>query len=136
MLHAQIPALNTNKIEVIMRALKCANKNDIKHNPILTLIDYSLPSNKKRLWVFDLSENKLLFHTYISHGINSGTLLSTYFSNKFNSKASSIGVFNTEKAYRGRHGTSLKLYGLDQKFNDNAYNRFIVMHGAWYVEKW
>ena len=105
------------------------------HNHILTVIDYSLPSNQKRLWVFDLSKNQLLFHTYISHGIKSGSLLSNYFSNKSNSKTSSIGVFVTEKAYRGRHGASLKLIGLEPNFNDNAYNRFIVMHGAWYVNE-
>lgn len=130
------PTLSANAIETVITTLKCADKNNIDHNQILTVIDYSLPSNEKRLWVFDLSQNTLLFHTYVSHGIQSGTLLSTYFSNKNNGKASSIGIFNTDKAYRGRHGESLKLYGLDKNFNDNAYHRFIVMHGAWYVEEW
>lgn len=135
MLHKEAGTLNTAVINKALRILHCAKKHEIEHKNILTIIDYSLPSNKKRLWVFDLTKNKLLFHTYVSHGIKSGTLSSKYFSNKPNSKASSIGVYNTEKAYRGRHGKSLKLYGLDKGFNDNAYNRFIVMHGSWYVNE-
>lgn len=130
------PALSVPVINTVLMALQCADKNKVEHNHILAIIDYSLPSNQKRLWVFDLAQNKLLFNTYVSHGIQSGTLLSTYFSNIYNGKASSFGVFNTDKAYRGRHGSSLKLNGLDPHFNDNAYNRFIVMHGAWYVEEW
>ncbi len=133
MLHQNAPALNTEAVNKVLTTLKCASKYNIKHNNILTIIDFSLPSSAKRLWVFDLAKNKLLFHTHVSHGIKSGSLLSNYFSNKVNSKASSIGVYNTEKAYFGRHGLSLKLYGLDKGVNDNAYNRFIVMHGSWYV---
>lgn len=125
--------LNKKVINKVVIALKCAAQYNIEHNNILTIIDYSLPSNKKRLWVFDLVKNKLLFYTYVSHGIKSGTLLSKYFSNRVNSKTSSIGVYSTGKAYYGRHGISLKLIGLDKDFNDNAYRRFVVMHGAWYV---
>ncbi|WP_423064153.1 murein L,D-transpeptidase catalytic domain family protein [Candidiatus Paracoxiella cheracis] len=134
-LHKQAPTLHDKVINAVIMALTCANKNDIEHNHILTIIDYSLPSNQKRLWVFDLAKNKLLFHTYISHAIKSGTLMTNHFSNKLNSKTSSLGIFMTEDAYRGRHGASLKLMGIDGNFNSNAYKRFIVMHGAWYVEE-
>jgi hypothetical protein len=34
----------------------------------------------------------------------------------------------------GHKGYSLNLQGLEHGFNDNAYNRRVVMHGAWYVE--
>lgn len=127
-LHPQ--ALNT--IESI---LNYANTHQIEHNHILTFIDYSLPANQKRLWIFDLSTQKLLFHTYVSHGLKSGSLESNFFSNRFDSKASSIGVYRTNKTYFGRHGLSLKLDGLDKGFNDNADSRTIVMHGGWYVEE-
>ena len=59
----------------------------------------------------------------------------SYFSNKNNSKASSMGVYKTEKTYHGRHGLSLQLEGLDRGFNDNAASRAVVMHGGWYVEE-
>ena len=135
MLRQEAGTLNNDVINKTLMALHCAEENNIDHNNILTIIDYSLPSSEKRLWVFDLEKKKLLFHTYVSHGLKSGALLSQYFSNKINSKASSLGVYNTEKPYRGRHGASLKLQGLDKGFNDNAYNRFIVMHGSWYVDE-
>lgn len=127
--------LNPALIQKVLKTLKCAKTYNLEHNPILTIIDYSLPSSEKRLWVFDLNEKKLLFHTYVSHGLNSGTLLSNYFSNKFNSKSSSIGVYKTEKSYHGRHGLSLHLDGLDRGFNDNASGRSVVMHGGWYVDE-
>ncbi|MCL9684735.1 murein L,D-transpeptidase catalytic domain family protein [Legionella maioricensis] len=135
MLHQQAPQLNELVINKVLTTLRCAMEYNVDRNNILTIIDYSLPSNEKRLWVFDLKEKKLLFYTYVSHGIKSGTLATNYFSNKFNSKASSIGVYKTEQAYYGREGLSLRLDGLDANFNDNASNRSVVMHGGWYVEE-
>jgi hypothetical protein len=134
-LSAQAPTLNKAVINKVATTFKCANEYNVEHNNILTVIDYSLPSSEKRLWVFDLKEQKLLFNTYVSHGINSGGLLTQYFSNKNNSKASSMGVYRTEKSYHGRHGLSLQLQGLDQGFNDNASSRAVVMHGGWYVDE-
>ncbi|MDP3267419.1 MAG: murein L,D-transpeptidase catalytic domain family protein [Legionella sp.] len=135
MLHTQAPDLNEGVINKVLTALKCAAAYTEERNNILSVIDYSLPSNQKRLWVFNLREKKLLFHTYVSHGIKSGTLLTDTFSNKNNSKASSMGVYKTEKAYYGREGLSLRLEGLDKSFNDNAFNRSIVMHGGWYMDE-
>ncbi len=135
LLQDQAPTLKPEVIQEVLTTLTCANQHGVSHNSVLTIIDFSLPSSEKRLWIFDLEKRKLLFHTYVSHGINSGALLSEYFSNKGNSKASSIGVYNTGDPYLGRHGLSLKLYGLDKNFNDNAYNRFIVVHGSWYVDE-
>lgn len=122
-------------ISKTITTLKCAQSRHTNHHHILTVIDYSLPSNQKRLWVFDLRENKMLFHTYVSHGITSGTLLTNQFSNKHNSKASSIGVYRTDQSYYGRHGLSLRLTGLEPGFNDHASGRAVVMHSAWYVNE-
>lgn len=135
MLHNEADTLNTPVINKVITTLRCATAHDVDRNNILTIIDYSLPSNEKRLWVFDLAKKKLLFHTYVSHGIRSGTLLTNYFSNKNDSKASSIGVYKTQKAYYGREGLSLRLDGLDKSFNDNVANRAVVMHGGWYVDE-
>lgn len=127
--------LNPHVIPIIISILHYANTNNIEHSHIITFIDYALPANQKRLWVFDLNTQQLLFHTYVSHGLKSGALDTRYFSNQFDSKASSIGVYRTEKPYYGRHGISLKLDGLDAGFNNNAESRAIVMHGGWYVEE-
>ncbi len=134
MLDKEASSLNVDVINKVLTTLECAKEYNSDKN-ILTIIDYSLPSSEKRLWVFDLKDKKLLFNTYVSHGIKSGVLSSTYFSNKYNSKATSMGVYKTEKAYYGRHGLSLRLEGLEAGFNDNASNRAVVMHGGWYVDE-
>jgi hypothetical protein len=135
MLHSKAPMLSLAAINQVVATLTCATNHNVEHNNMLVVIDYSLPSNKKRLWVFSLAEKKLLFHTYVSHGLKSGVLATQYFSNKYNSKASSLGVYKTEKTYYGRHGLSLALNGLDPGFNDNAGGRAVVMHGGWYVNE-
>lgn len=130
--NAAVPKSVVNKA---LATLSCTETYHTAHKNILTLIDYSLPSNEKRLWVFDLEHKKLLFHTYVSHGITSGDASSKYFSNQNNSKASSIGVYQTKEAYYGREGLSLRLTGLERGFNDNASLRSLVMHGGWYVNE-
>lgn len=135
MMQTETTNLNPPVINKVITSLKCATEYNVERKNILTVIDYSLPSNEKRLWVFDLNQKKLLFNTYVSHGIRSGTLLTNYFSNKNDSKASSIGVYKTDKSYYGREGLSLRLEGLDRNFNDNANSRSIVMHGGWYMDE-
>jgi hypothetical protein len=133
LLYYNSPELKPELIDTILTSVSCAEKRGTEYNKIVTVIDYSIPANQKRLWVFDLIHNKLLLHTYVSHGIKSGFLYTNNFSNTFDSKSSSIGMFITKDAYYGREGISLKLHGLERDFNDNAANRFIVMHGGWYV---
>lgn len=105
---------------------------DVKKD-IVTIIDYSLSSNKKRLWVIDLKNHKLLYNTFVSHGKYSGDILPNAFSNKEGSLKSSIGVYLTENTYIGHNGYSLVLNGLDKGYNNHAKARHIVMHGAQYV---
>ncbi len=135
MLTKQAPNLNPAVSEKVAATLQCAEKLHLAHSNMLAIIDYSRPSNEKRLWVFDMRARTLLYQTYVSHGIKSGSLQTDFFSNVNNSKASSLGVFKTEKPYYGRDGLSLRLEGLDVGFNNNAYNRYIVMHGGWYVNE-
>ena len=45
-----------------------------KQKTILTIIDYSKPSTQRRLFVIDMKRHKLLYHTWVSHGRNSGEL--------------------------------------------------------------
>jgi hypothetical protein len=101
--------------------------------PVLSIVDFTQPSNQKRLYVIDLMARKLLFNTYVSHGRNSGDLVAKQFSNINSSEQSSIGFYQTMNTYHGKHGLSLKLKGLEKDFNDNAFDRSIVFHGADYV---
>ena len=102
---------------------------------LLTIIDFSLSSAKKRLFVLDLKDYKLLFATYAAHGRNTGTSQALYFSNEPESFKSSVGFYLTMGTYSGQHGYSLKLRGYESGFNDNAEERAIVMHSAEYVSE-
>ncbi|MDF1760800.1 MAG: murein L,D-transpeptidase catalytic domain family protein [Coxiellaceae bacterium] len=107
--------------------------NDITNPGILTVVDFNLPSNKKRLWVIDLKTDKVLLNTYAAHGKGSGVRYADDFSNEPNSLASSLGVFKTLNTYYGHHGKSMRLQGLEKGINNNAYKRNIVVHPASYV---
>jgi hypothetical protein len=102
---------------------------------ILTVIDFSLPSTAKRLWVIDPVKGLILNHTVVSHGRNSGELLAKNFSNRPESYQSSLGFYKTGETYQGKHGYSLRLDGLEKGFNDQARNRAIVIHGADYAKE-
>lgn len=101
--------------------------------PVLSIVDFSQPSTRKRLYVIDLVARKLLFNTYVSHGRNSGDLLASKFSNMNSSLQSSLGFYQTLGTYHGKHGLSLRIRGLEKGFNDNALARSVVFHGADYV---
>jgi hypothetical protein len=108
---------------------------DITNANILSIVDLSLPSSKKRLFVIDVNTHTLIYNTYVSHGRNSGREMATKFSNKPNSYESSLGFYVTGDTYIGHHGYSLKLEGKEEGINDNALARGIVMHGASYVNE-
>jgi hypothetical protein len=100
---------------------------------IITIVDFSLSSTKKRLWVINLATNTILYNTVVSHGRNSGGEYANSFSNSQSSNKSSLGFYTTGETYNGKHGLSLKLDGLERGINDNARARAVVMHGADYA---
>ncbi len=102
-------------------------------HPVLTIADMSQPSTQKRLYVIDLKARKLLFNTYVAHGRNSGGLIPERFSNTPSSWQTSLGFYRTLGTYKGKHGLSLQLKGLEKGFNTNVQDRNIVLHGANYV---
>ena len=107
----------------------------IKNPDVLSIVDFSLPSTKKRLFVIDMKNKLLLFNTLVSHGRNSGKDIANAFSNKLNSFKSSLGFYVTGNTYTGEHGYSLRLEGEEAGINDNALSRGIVMHSADYVNE-
>ena len=122
--------------QVLARALKARQRvvaNGLAIRPILTVIDYTLPSRQPRLWVLDLTRTRVLAHELVAHGRATGDDLARRFSNRPGSLQSSLGTFLTGAVYHGRHGPTLRLRGLDAGLNDRAAERGIVIHGAWYV---
>ncbi len=112
--------------------LRNAGKLNVE-NEILTICDFTLSSTQNRMWIIDLRKKKVLFNTYVAHGRGSGEEFASNFSNKYSSHQSSLGFYVTGDTYDGEHGMSLRLSGMDNDFNDAAYDRGIVVHGADYV---
>jgi hypothetical protein len=132
----QATGLSANVLKLAIEAANCAeNKGLVKRRDVLTVIDYSLPSSEPRLFVFDLAAHKLLFRELVAHGKNSGGDRASFFSNESGSEASSLGLFVTADTYIGGNGYSLRLRGLEEGVNDMAFDRAIVMHGAYYVSR-
>jgi hypothetical protein len=131
---AEIGTLERRIFDLALAAASCAVRSgSIEDLHTLTVIDYSRPSTEKRLWVFDVETRALLYEELVAHGRGSGENVATSFSNIADSHQSSLGLYRTEDSYVGRNGYSLRLRGLDAGFNDRAYDRAIVMHGAPYV---
>jgi len=107
----------------------------LTNEKLLSIVDFSLPSSRKRLFIIDLENNKVIYNTYVSHGRNSGKEMAHAFSNQPESNKSSLGFYVTGGTYIGKHGFSLRLLGEEKGINDNANSRAIVMHSAPYVSE-
>jgi hypothetical protein len=127
------PQANPKVLGLALDATQCAVAHGEPASDRLAVIDYSLPSTTRRLWVFDLAQRKLLFHLLVAHGRNSGENHATQFSNKEGSLESSLGLFRTLDTYEGHNGYSLRMAGLEPGTNDHALERALVIHGASYV---
>jgi hypothetical protein len=120
-------------LRLALQALDCARSRGDLDASILTLIDYSRPSDETRLWVLDLAAGSVRFRERVAHGRESGLRFARAFSNAVGSFQSSLGLFRTAETYVGRHGYSLRLDGLEAGTNDRARERAIVLHGADYA---
>lgn len=113
---------------------RLAAENKIKRSRYLTICDFSQSSKNKRLYIIDVEEEKLVTNTYVAHGKNSGGEFAKKFSNIPESLQSSLGFYITAQTYTGEHGLSLRINGVDPGYNNKAFERNIVIHGAEYVD--
>ncbi|MCJ0972213.1 murein L,D-transpeptidase catalytic domain family protein [Pseudomonas sp. PS1] len=127
------PSLDRRVLTHAVAAMQCAVNNGATPAQRLAVIDFSLPSSERRLWIFDLHRGRLLLEEFVAHGMKSGENLATRFSNVVGSHQSSIGLFRTAESYSGKHGYSLRMDGLEPGVNDRARERAIVIHPAAYV---
>ena len=120
------------KWEAFHQALQGYYELNPKKNDILSIIDFSLPSSEKRMYVLNIKAKKVLFHTLVAHGAKSGNKFATSFSNRNGSHQSSLGFYLAQETYYGSNGFSMRLDGLEKGINDLARQRAIVVHGADY----
>lgn len=129
--HFDLP--NLESFKEALKGFYLLKEKGLIQKDILTLVDFSLSSNTKRLWVIDLDTNTILYNSLVAHGRNTGEEYANSFSNSNSSYKSSLGFYATGEIYNGKHGMSLKLDGLEKGINDNARERGVVMHSANYV---
>lgn len=106
------------------------NKNQI------TIVDYTRPSNERRMFVIDLNTNKVLHNTWTAHGVGKsegggidGKGSSPSMSNQPGSLQSSEGFIIATAASRGnRFGPNVLLKGIDSN-NSNMGARAVIIHG-------
>ena len=127
------PGLNQQALRHALAAMQCALNHGADPARRLAVIDYSRPSAERRLWIFDLQRKRLLLRDFVAHGRASGEHVAARFSNRMGSHQTSLGLFRTAESYRGKHGYSLRMDGLEPGLNDLARERAIVIHGAGYV---
>jgi hypothetical protein len=125
-------------------AFKTEHADEVK-KPYLYFVDYGLPSTEPRGYVFDMSTLSVIDGPFtVAHGRGSakaGSTIPTRFSNQSSSNATSLGLYVTKALYdfhghSGGHAYSsvgVRLDGVSTGFNDNAYARGVVAHGAPYV---
>jgi hypothetical protein len=134
-LHLQEMGLSKKVFTMALKGMaKLVRTRHIKDN-LLAIVDFSQPSVNKRLYVIDLNTYKLLYNTWVAHGMKTGKDKAISFSNKMSSNKSSLGFYVTGNAYQGSNGYSLKLQGMEKGINDYAMRRGIVIHGADYVSE-
>lgn len=129
--HFALP--NLQSFTEALKGFNLLKERGLVSKNILTLIDFSMSSNSKRLWVIDLTTNKILYNSLVAHGRNTGDEFAKNFSNASESYQSSLGFYATGEIYTGKHGKSLRLDGLEKGINNNARDRAVVIHGANYV---
>ena len=108
----------------------------ISDRNLLSIIDFTKSSCKKRFYTIDLDGLQLKYYTYVSHGKNTGEDLAKKFSNTVHSNQSSLGFYITAETYVGNKGYSLKLDGMEEGYNDKLRERAVVMHDAEYVSEY
>lgn len=121
--------------ELFKRAIAAMDRHSMRipsHDRI-AIADFDTPSYRPRFHLVHMGTGQVESFL-VAHGVGSDpehTGLLHRFSNEPNSEATCEGAFLTADYYVGKHGDSQRLLGLDPT-NNNAYDRAIVVHSAWY----
>lgn len=99
------------------------------------LVDFSMHSGKKRMFIYDFKKDSVIAQGMVSHGCGDNpwgmdaTRNKPVFSNEHESHCSSLGKYKVGKRGYSSWGINVnyKLHGLEAT-NSNAYDRIIVLH--------
>jgi hypothetical protein len=123
---AQSAEILKERLAKVSAPLKIFTQQKGYNNRVAFLIDMSIPSGRKRFFVYNIQKDSVEAAGMVTHG--QGSLKPEIeFSNEPGSYCTSRGKYKIGKSYQGRFGLAYKLYGLD-KTNDKAFERFVVLH--------
>jgi hypothetical protein len=111
-----------------------AKANNFNPNYVF-LVDMSIPSGKKRFFVYNIKKDSLECSSLVAHGYGStvkGSDDKLLFSNENYSYRTSLGRYKIGNSYNGSYGLAYKLYGLDST-NSRAFERTVVLHSDYHV---
>jgi L,D-transpeptidase catalytic domain len=129
------PTLNPLLLTKAASAL-ASHGSKIFNRDLMAIADFSQASAQPRFHLFNMIDGSTTT-LLVSHGIGSDRSHSGWvqeFSNIPGSEATSSGAYLVGESYIGKYGASRRLIGLDRE-NDQAENRAIVIHPAWYVSQ-
>jgi hypothetical protein len=124
--------------KLLRRALAALEKHQdkIPNRDLIAVADFSQASRNPRFHLVNVGDGRTTSYL-VAHGKGSDPRHTGWlkkFSNEIGSEATSEGAYRTGDFYIGQHGRSMRLDGLDPT-NNNAFDRAVVVHGAWYVSK-
>lgn len=115
------------------RALAFAHRHNMNEHYVL-FVDYTIPSGKPRLFVWDFQKQRIVASTYVMHGPGGGsTDKNPRFSNRPGSNCSSLGRFLVTKDRGTKLKRSFRLKGMDFD-NQTAYARGLMIHSSKWVD--
>lgn len=121
--------------ELMRRAMAALDRHGSRvRRDRMAIVDFAAKSAEHRFHFVDLASGRST-SLRVAHGSGSDPAHTGWlqrFSNEHGSNASCDGAFATADYYHGKHGRSQRLHGLDAS-NNNALERAIVIHGAWYA---
>lgn len=141
---AQAIGISPDEAKIVARARQELSRVGSKlwRRDKVGMVDFSRSSHDPRMFIVDMVQGSVKSY-YVAHGRGSDPehdgFLKT-FSNDHGSFATSRGAYMTLEWYKGKYGSSMRLAGLDRD-NNQAIDRAIVVHEAWYsspdmLNKW
>ena len=120
--------------DYVAEAKKYLAGNKTLNQDYCILVDYSIPSGQRRVFVWSFVDNKIIYKAHTMHGPGGGsTREHAVLSNKAGSMCSAPGHFLITHIEGVTIKPSFRMKGLDAE-NKNAYDRAIMLHGAALVD--
>lgn len=130
--YLELPSVSAEAVSEALSAVETQTGGPLRQGTLI-IVDYSQPSQTRRLAVMDLASGRIRQNSRTAHGKNSGGIWADTFSNSEGSLQSSLGLFEIAESFHGKHGLSFRLIGLDPEKNSQALRRGIIMHAAPYA---